>query len=176
MKVLRYSTIDTRFGTLWFAASAKGLSFLLLRFFSQRRALQELKKVRDAKLVRDDKALRQFAAQLRKYLDGEEMSFDVDLDLSIGTPFQQSVWRMTRRIPYGKMVSYKRLAEQYGNPLCARAVGNALGANPVPIVVPCHRVIRSDSSLGGFSSGIKWKKRLLALEQGQKDLGLSGAR
>ena len=176
MKVLRYSTMDTRFGTLWFAASTKGLSFLLLRFFSQRRALQELKKVRDAKLVRDDKALRQFAAQLRKYLDGEEMSFDVDVDLSVGTSFQQSVWRMTRRIPYGKVVSYKRLAEQYGNPLCARAVGNALGANPVPIVVPCHRVIRSDSSLGGFSSGTKWKKRLLALERGQKDLGLSVAR
>ncbi|UCF79134.1 MAG: MGMT family protein [Candidatus Eiseniibacteriota bacterium] len=80
---------------------------------------------------------------------------------------------MAKKIPYGRLVSYKRIAEQCGNPLCARAVGNALGANPVPIVVPCHRVIRSDSGLGGYSSGIKWKKRLIALEQGQKDLDLS---
>ncbi|KPJ59624.1 MAG: hypothetical protein AMJ46_10425 [Latescibacteria bacterium DG_63] len=176
MKIFRYSTMETRFGTLWFAASPKGLSFLLLRFFSQRRALQELRKVKGAKLVRDDKALRRFAAQLGKYLDGQKVSFDVDLDLSLGTPFQQSVWRLTRKIPYGKLVSYKKLAEQYGNPLCARAVGNALGANPVPIVIPCHRVIRSDRSLGGYSGGVKWKKRLIALEQGQKVLNLGGGR
>jgi O-6-methylguanine DNA methyltransferase len=176
METLKYSTIDTYFGTLWFAASPKGLSFLRLRFFSQRRAMQELKKAKGAKLVRDDKALRHFARQLRRYLEGENVPFDVDLDLSLGTPFQQSVWKLTRKIPYGKQISYKRLAEQYGNPLCARAVGNALGANPVPIVVPCHRVIRHDSSLGGFSSGVKWKKRLLALEQGQKALDLERAR
>ncbi len=176
MKVLRYSTMDTRFGTLWFAASPKGLSFLLLRFFSQRRAIQELKKARGAKLVRDDRAMRHFASQLRKYLDGERVSFDVEVDLSLGTPFQQSIWRLTRKIPYGRLVSYKRLAEQYGNPLCARAVGNALGANPIPIVIPCHRVIRHDSSLGGFSSGVKWKKRLLAIEHGQKALDLGGGR
>jgi methylated-DNA-[protein]-cysteine S-methyltransferase len=176
MKVLKYSTMETRFGTLWLAASERGLSFLLLRFFSQRRAMQELRKIKGAKLTRDDRAFRRIKAQLRSYLEGEKVNFDVDLDLSTGTPFQQSIWKLTRRIPYGRLVSYKRLAEQYGNPLCARAVGNALGANPVPIVIPCHRVIRSDSGLGGFSSGIKWKKRLIGLEQGQRVLDLGKRR
>ncbi|UCF79133.1 MAG: methylated-DNA--[protein]-cysteine S-methyltransferase [Candidatus Eiseniibacteriota bacterium] len=82
MKVLRYSTLETPFGTLWFAASPKGLSFLLLRFFGQRRTPQQLRKARGAKLVRDDKALRDFAAQLTRYLEGEKLSFDVELDLS----------------------------------------------------------------------------------------------
>jgi len=170
MKVLRYSTIETPFGTVWFAASPAGLSFLVLRYFNDRRVVQELRKVRGAKLMRDDRALHRFAGQLTRYFRGEKVPFDFDLDLSSGTQFQRSVWKIVRKIPYGTLVSYKSIAREYGNSLCARAVGNALGSNPIPIVIPCHRVIRTDRSLGGFSGGIKWKKNLIALELGQEDI------
>jgi O-6-methylguanine DNA methyltransferase len=170
MEVLRYSTVETRFGTVWFAASSKGLSFLLLRYFNERRVAQELKKARGTRMLRDDRPLRRFANQLTRYFEGERVPFDFELDLSRGTEFQQSIWRIVRRIPYGTLVSYKKIAQEHGNSLCARAVGNALASNPIPIVIPCHRVIRTDKSLGGFSGGIRWKKRLIALELGQEDI------
>ncbi|MCX5799810.1 MAG: methylated-DNA--[protein]-cysteine S-methyltransferase [Candidatus Eisenbacteria bacterium] len=170
MEILRYSTIETPFGTVWFAGSPAGLSFLLLRYFNERRVAQELRKTRNRKMIRDDKSLRRVANQLTRYFQGERVPFDFDLDLSTGTKFQQSIWKIARKIPYGTMVSYKKIARDYGNTLCARAVGNALGANPIPIVIPCHRVIRADDSLGGFSSGVKWKERLIALERGQGDI------
>jgi len=170
MTVLRYSTIDTPLGTVWFAVGEKGLRFLLLRYFNDRRVLQELRKAKGAKLSRDDKALRQFAAQLTKYFQGDKVHFNVELDLSTGTPFQQAVWKAVRKVPYGSLVSYKKIAQEIGNQRAARAVGNALGANPIPIVVPCHRVIRKDGALGGFTGGIRWKKKLIELELGQKGL------
>lgn len=170
MEVLRYSTIETRFGTVWFAATPKGLSFLLLRYFNERRVAQELRKVRGARMLKDDRGLRRVANQLTKYFGGEKVPFDFELDLSGGTEFQQAVWRIVRKIPYGTLVSYKKIAREYGNTLCARAVGNALASNPIPIVIPCHRVIKADNSLGGFSGGIRWKKRLIALELGQEDI------
>jgi O-6-methylguanine DNA methyltransferase len=89
----------------------------------------------------------------------------VPLDLSAGTAFQQAVWQALCRIPYGETRSYAWVAGQIGRPRATRAVGSACGANPIPVIVPCHRVIASDGSLGGFSCGLKWKKRLLALEQ-----------
>jgi O-6-methylguanine DNA methyltransferase len=170
MLVLRYSTLETPQGTVWFAAGEAGLKFLLLRYFNDRRVVQELKKTRGAKLVRDDKALKSFAGQLRRYFDGHKATFDVELDLSIGTPFQQAVWKAVRKVPYGTLVSYKKVAQEPGNARAARAVGNALGANPIPIVVPCHRIIRKDGGLGGFTGGIRWKKKLIELELGQKGI------
>ncbi|MFH0777050.1 MAG: methylated-DNA--[protein]-cysteine S-methyltransferase [Candidatus Eisenbacteria bacterium] len=170
MRILTYSTIESPFGTIWFAASSKGVSFLLLRYFNERRVAVELKKIRGAKLARDDRGLRSFAGQLERYFAGEVVPFEVELDLSSGTSFQQAVWRAVRKTAYGHLVSYKAIAEKVGNPLSARAVGNALGANPIPIVIPCHRVIRSDNSLGGFSGGIRWKRRLIGIELGQGSL------
>ena len=87
-----------------------------------------------------------------------------DVDLRAGTAFQQVVWRMLQTIPYGETRSYAWVARQIGKPKATRAVGAACGANPVPIVVPCHRVVGSDGSLGGFSGGLALKRRLLALE------------
>jgi O-6-methylguanine DNA methyltransferase len=104
---------------------------------------------------------------LERYLEGLERDLDLTLDLDVGTPFQRRVWEATRRVAYGTTVSYARVARMAGTPSAVRAVGNALGANPVPIVVPCHRIIHSDLTLGGFSSGASWKKFLLELERGQ---------
>lgn len=98
------------------------------------------------------------------------MKFDDDLDLRGGTTFQVKVWTVLRQIPYGETRSYKWVASKLGDPYSVRAVGQAVGQNPVPIIIPCHRVIHENGSLGGFSGGILWKQRLLALERGQSGL------
>ena len=100
--------------------------------------------------------------QLDAYFRGELRSFDVPLRLR-GTRFQLAVWEALQEIPYGQAVTYGELAELVGRPRAARAVGRAVGANPLPILVPCHRVV-AVGGLGGYGSGLSWKERLLALE------------
>ncbi len=107
----------------------------------------------------------ELAAQLNDYFDGKRAQFDVPLDLLDGTKFQRNVWRQMAKIPAGKTRSYKALAARIGKPAAVRAVGAACGANPIPILIPCHRVVSSDGKLGGFSGGLHWKKKLLALEK-----------
>ncbi len=101
---------------------------------------------------------------LTEYREGRRPSRFFPLDLSGFTSFQQQVWHAMDSIPYGEVRSYQWIADQIGNSGAVRAVGQAVGRNPVPLVLPCHRVVASDGSLGGFSCGIEWKKKLLALE------------
>lgn len=101
--------------------------------------------------------------QLEEYFKGKRKSFKIPLDLR-GTPFQKKVWKTLLRIPYGKTKSYGEIARAVGNPGAARAVGSANGRNPVAIIVPCHRVIRSGGGLGGYSAGLSKKRVLLDLE------------
>jgi methylated-DNA-[protein]-cysteine S-methyltransferase len=107
--------------------------------------------------------------QLQAYFRGELREFDLPLALD-GTEFQLRVWNALRSIPYGETISYAQLAERIGNPKAVRAVGLANGSNPIPIIVPCHRVIGSDGSLTGFGGGLPTKKKLLALESKQLSL------
>lgn len=109
---------------------------------------------------RDDAALRPFRNQLRSYFAGELQVFDMPLALE-GTPFQRAVWAALRKIPYGKTISYAELARRVGKPGAARAVGSANGRNPVGIIVPCHRVIAADGTLGGYGGGLERKRWLL---------------
>ncbi|MBM4122590.1 MAG: MGMT family protein [Nitrospira sp.] len=102
--------------------------------------------------------------QLMDFLAGNRRGLDFQVDLSQGSTFQRKVWRAALRIPYGRVRSYQWVAAKVGGKHYARAVGLALGTNPVPIVVPCHRVVAADGSLGGFSCGLPAKRRLLALE------------
>jgi len=102
--------------------------------------------------------------QVLEYLAGARNTFEVPIDLSRGTPFQRQVWRVLQRVPYGKLRSYQWIAARVGGRRYARAVGNAVGANPLPIVVPCHRIVAQDASLGGFSCGLPMKRKLLTLE------------
>jgi methylated-DNA-[protein]-cysteine S-methyltransferase len=102
-------------------------------------------------------------SQLQEYFDGRRRSFTLDLSLT-GTPFRQKVWRALTTIPYGQTSSYRDIGRAIGQATAARAVGNANGANPIPIVIPCHRVIASDGSLGGFTGGLGIKRALLDLE------------
>lgn len=102
--------------------------------------------------------------QLRQYFSGERRQFDLLL-APTGTTFQLQVWQALQTIPYGQLISYKELAIAIGNPRAVRAVGGANSRNPLPIVVPCHRVIGSDGSLTGFSSGLDIKQKLIDLER-----------
>ena len=86
------------------------------------------------------------------------------LDLSVGTEFQRQVWAAMRAIPFGKTASYQSIAASIGNPKACRAVGGACGANPIPVLIPCHRVLAANQRLGGFSGGLDWKRKLLARE------------
>ena len=102
--------------------------------------------------------------QLREYFAGERADFDLPLALE-GTVFQRAVWQQLREIPYAETISYGELARRVGNARASRAVGSANGANPLPIVIPCHRVIAGDGTLGGFGGGLPTKQSLLELER-----------
>lgn len=119
--------------------------------------------------VRDDDAFKDVQQQLLEYFAGERREFTVELDVQ-GTSFQQRVLEALRGIPYGETRSYKQVAERIGTPLAVRAVGAANGSNPIPLIIPCHRVIGSNGKLTGFGGGLPVKKYLLDLEQGRRPL------
>ncbi|MGB2620931.1 MAG: methylated-DNA--[protein]-cysteine S-methyltransferase [Candidatus Acidiferrum sp.] len=115
----------------------------------------------------EDKApFREAMRQLETYFEGKLREFDLPLALE-GTEFQKLVWSNLQKIPYGETVSYGQLARRIGSPEAARAVGLANGSNPIPIIIPCHRVIGSNGNLTGFGGGLPVKKKLLELERGQ---------
>ena len=114
---------------------------------------------------RDDDAFDEPARQLAEYFAGTRTAFDLELQID-GTPFQQEVWAALRQIPYAETISYRELAEMVGRPAASRAVGSANGRNPVSIIVPCHRVIAADGTLGGYGWGLPLKQRLLDHERG----------
>lgn len=125
--------------------------------------------IKQADLKNDDKnqsiAL-QVITQLDEYFNGERMVFELPLDLSHGTDFQIKVWQTLCQIPYGQTISYKELATMINKPTAFRACANANGKNLISLIIPCHRVIASDGTLGGYTGGVDIKEKLLALEQG----------
>jgi methylated-DNA-[protein]-cysteine S-methyltransferase len=142
-------------GKLRLVASEKGLVAIDVR----NNAKQEV----TAKNPSAQAVLIQAKKQLEQYFAGKRKSFDIALDL-VGTEFQVQAWRALCRIPFGKTISYGQQAANIKKPKAFRAVGSANGKNPIPIIVPCHRVVASDGSLGGYSLGLRMKKQLLALE------------
>jgi len=118
---------------------------------------------------RDAFRCREAARELGEYFAGKRREFDLDL-APVGTDFQLRVWNALRQIPYGAVRNYGDIAREIGQPAAARAVGQANGCNPLPIVIPCHRVIASDGTIGGYSGGLAIKHRLLALENVVLDL------
>jgi len=113
--------------------------------------------------VEDARPFQEVMRQLKAYFDGRLQAFDLPL-APRGTEFQMQVWRMLRAIPYGRTRSYGEIARQLGRPEASRAVGAANGQNPIPVIIPCHRVIGADGSLTGFGGGLPIKRKLLALE------------
>jgi len=114
--------------------------------------------------TRDDAAFDDLKFQLERFFQGRPADFDGPLDYGTATPFQRSVWQQLRKIPFGETRTYGQVAAAIGNPKAGRAVGAACGANPLAIVVPCHRVVAAGGELGGFSAGLEFKKFLLKLE------------
>jgi len=111
-----------------------------------------------------DAMLRRLSRDLRDYFDGKQVKFSYPMDLSGATNFQRAVWRALRRIPHGQTRTYAEVARGVGRPKACRAVGAACGQNPLPLLIPCHRVVASNGKRGGFSGGRGWKKFLLDLE------------
>jgi len=162
MTTVFFAQIDSPVGPLLLAGDNSGLREI--RFVEGRRPQSP-----DPDWQPNPKPFAEAISQLHAYFAGERKDFDLPLILE-GTDFQLRVWNTLREIPYGTTVSYLQLAEKIGNPKAVRAVGLANGANPIPIIIPCHRVIGSDGSLTGFGGGLPAKKTLLGLESSQFSL------
>jgi len=162
MSLVFYTTIESLVGPLLLASDERGLRRVSFENGKRTTLLQS-----DWQL--DEEPFAEVIRQLQAYFSGELKEFNVPLAME-GTEFQLRVWNALRAIPYGETISYAQLAERIGNPKAVRAVGLANGSNPIPIIVPCHRVIGSDGSLTGFGGGLSTKKRLLELESRQLSL------
>jgi methylated-DNA-[protein]-cysteine S-methyltransferase len=157
-----YTQIDSPIGPLLLAGDDTGLR--QIEFMNSKRAHPP-----DQEWQQDPRPLKEAIRQLRAYFAGKLESFDIPLAPE-GTPFQQTVWRRLCDIPYGETISYGELARRIGNPNASRAVGLANGSNPIPIIIPCHRVIGSNGKLTGYGGGLPIKEKLLALERRQLTL------
>lgn len=162
-----WSSLDHEGWTIYAAVTSKGLCCITLPNESFEDLTRFVKKhVPNAILEPNHAALEPYLTELREYLEGKRQQFSVPLDLR-GTPFQVSVWQSLMKIPYGQSATYSDLAASIGKPSSVRAVGAAIGANPIPFVVPCHRVIGKDGKLTGYRGGLELKSALLKLEKVQ---------
>ena len=155
----------TRVGPLYVAVNERGLVALDFGVSEQEFVARVTQRTK-ATLIRSDDAAAEAMKQVKEYLEGQRTRFDLPLDMSMLSEFQRRVLGIALKIPRGKYLTYGDVAKAIGKPRASRAVGQALGHNPVPIVIPCHRVLGSDGSLHGYSGGggIQTKKWLLQLE------------
>jgi len=164
--MMQHALISTAHGWVGVSCSELGVRTLNLPVQDKKEAMALLgiSGITDSYNADDMGSLQQ---QVKDYFEGRGRVFNCKLDLSGSTPFQRSVWRATMEVPYGQVRSYKWVAERAGNPFACRAVGHALAANPLPVVIPCHRVIRSDGKPGGFggrAGNVQTKIDMLLLE------------
>ncbi len=163
--MLNLVLFNTNLGWMGITSSSKGLREIILPQKSREEVLSQIKGTYCRITENDLAAFKNLVRRLVRYLAGEPMSFSDSVDLEGTTVFQQRVWRITQTIPYGETVSYSWVSEQLDyKEKAARAVGQALGKNPLPIIIPCHRVISADGGLGGFTGGLELKRFLLHLE------------
>ncbi len=165
-KLIYFGVLDpTPLGTIWVALSEQGLIAVELQKTKQQ-FLAILGTKFQAEIIFDQGQTSSVLQQIAAYLDGQRSHFDIPIDWSVMTPFQQKALRATYAIPRGSVQTYGQIAAQCGNPRAARAVGRAEATNPMPLVVPCHRVVAADQSLHGFSApgGLDTKAWLLRLE------------
>ena len=158
-----FSSVRSPVGLVYFGMSDRGLCDVTLglrRDVDYRRRLGH----RVPEIWRDDATLREVRDEFVAYFDGRTRKFSVPTDLRGVTPFVRGVLRLAKRLPFGRVTSYGSLAGSLGRPRASRAVGSALGRNPVPIVIPCHRVVRAAGPLGGYVGGARAKRALLKLE------------
>ena len=166
MEILHFADIDTAIGRLRVVSSSRGLVYVELPNASGRGLAGWMKThTRGPKLIEGYAPNRAAATQLIEFSEGKRKEFDVSLDLR-ATAFQLAVYDEVARIPFGESASYSQIAERIQRPKAARAVGAANGANPLPLVIPCHRVVGKSGKLQGYAGGLAMKAKLLALESG----------
>lgn len=161
-----YDVVATPVGDLLLAATPVGLVRVAFDVEGHDGVLARLADRVGPRVLRDPPRLASVARQVHEYLAGERTAFELPLDLRLTTGFRRAVLERLRSVGYGRTVSYAALAADAGSPRAVRAVGSACATNPLPVVVPCHRVLRSDGSLGGYVGGLPAKRRLLDLERG----------
>jgi methylated-DNA-[protein]-cysteine S-methyltransferase len=159
-----YGEVDSPFGVLHAAVTKRGLVRLAFPEEPEDDFLQELADKLSPRIVAGDAALDRVKRELDEYFAASRRRFELGLDWVLITPFAKRVLRKTAAIPYGGHLSYAEVAAEAGSPRGARAAGNALGSNPIPIVIPCHRVLHSGGGLGGYGGGLERKRYLLELE------------
>ena len=164
-----YRTHDTPVGQLLLAATALGLVRVAFASEDHDEVLHRLAERVSPRVLRAPDRLSAAARELDEYFEGRRHSFDVPVDLRLARGFRQRVLRCLPEIGYGRTASYAAVAASAGSPNAVRAVGTACATNPVPLVIPCHRVVRSDGGLGGYAGGPEIKARLLELERSARE-------
>jgi len=159
-----YATVDSPFGSLLVAATPRGLVKLSLPNYDPEEALEDLAARVSPRVLEAPARLEEARRELDLYFEGKLTEFDLPIDWQLTGGFRGRVQRAIARIPYGKTRSYTELARSAGNERAVRAAGTACGSNPIPVVVPCHRVLRSGGALGGYGGGLPMKEGLLKLE------------
>jgi methylated-DNA-[protein]-cysteine S-methyltransferase len=168
---IAYATTDSPLGTLLLAATPAGLVRIsYLEFEGEDTALEEIAARISPRVLAAPRKLDEPRRELEQYFAGGRTEFKIALDWQLTKGFGRRVLEATAAIPYGSVSSYREVAAEAGSPRGSRAAGNALGANPLPIVVPCHRVLHSGGGLGGYTGGVARKQLLLAIERGQSAL------
>lgn len=157
-----YAAMDSPVGTLTLAATKRGL--VRLSYSPPEEVVGELAAKLSPRVMEAPARLDDVRRELDEYFEGRRRDFDVPLDWSLTRGFMRGVLRATARVPFGDVTTYRDVATAAGSPRAVRAAGNALGANPIPVIVPCHRVLRTGGGLGGYTGGLEVKKRLLAIE------------
>jgi methylated-DNA-[protein]-cysteine S-methyltransferase len=160
---MKYAVVQTELGWMGLGISERGLRVTTAPVATAAQAEEEIR-LRGASEPASPRDSGAWPEKLRRYARGDATALDGALDLTQGTPFQRQVWEALLDIPCGETRTYGQIAERIGRPRAARAVGQAVGANPLPIIVPCHRVVAS-GGLGGFGGGLAMKKHLLGLER-----------
>jgi methylated-DNA-[protein]-cysteine S-methyltransferase len=159
-----YVCFKSRLGWISALSSSRGIVQTTFPQISRELSLSSLT-LKTAEAASSSEQFNELISYFEDYFDGKKPIFKGILDLTQATDFQRIVWQTAMLIPYGETRSYTWIAHNMGRPLSCRAVGNALGKNPLPLIVPCHRVIKADDSLGGFGGGLDMKRFLLKLER-----------
>jgi len=161
---ISYAPVDSPFGTLHAAITKHGLVRVAFPEESIESVLEALARALSPRIVEAPASLDRIKRELDEYFAGRRRTFEIPLDWSLIGPFGRRVLHATVEIPYGGHLSYAEVAAEAGSPRGSRAAGNALGANPIPIVIPCHRVLRTGGAIGGYGGGLDRKRYLLELE------------
>jgi methylated-DNA-[protein]-cysteine S-methyltransferase len=159
-----YATLDSPVGTLLLAATPRGLVRLAYLNGDEDDVLEQLADKLSPRILAAPRRLDEPRRELDEYFAGRRQDFEIPLDWRLSRGFGRRVLQATARIPYGATATYKQVATEAGNALASRAAGNALGANPIPIIVPCHRILHSGGGLGGYTGGLERKRVLLTVE------------